>query len=194
MKRAGSQREQDGRDSSLATTGSSIKQQYRTVFCALNHTRSSFKPAIYYADSGLSFDASSEVYRGEALVLAAGSDKGRGGSISVWEEGVKRAGQQRERDGGDSFLAATDSIEQQYRTAFCALNQTRSSYKPAIYMDSGLSFDASLEVCGGGLSTLELIDLTAGAFETLKQTTQKRCPLSCVHLLTVACTCLASRA
>ena len=45
----------------LEPAGSSIKQQYRTAFCALKHTRSSYKPAIYM-DSGLSFDASSEVF------------------------------------------------------------------------------------------------------------------------------------
>ena len=111
----------------------------------MKHTRSSYKPAIY-ADSGLSFDDSSGVYGGEDLALEVGSGKVRGGSSSDWEEGVKMAGSQREQDGGDSFLATADSIKQQYRTAFCALKHTRSSYKPAIYMDSGLSFDASSEV------------------------------------------------
>ena len=81
--------------------------------------------------------------------LAVGSGKGRGGSSSVWEEAVKGAGPQKERDGGGYFPATADSIKQQYRTAFCALKQTRSSYKPAIYVDSGLSFDASSGVYGG---------------------------------------------
>ena len=36
-----------------------------------------------------------------------GSGKVRGGSSTVWEQGVKRAEPQRERDGGDSFLATT---------------------------------------------------------------------------------------
>ena len=62
---------------------------------------------------------------------------------------MKRAGPQREQDGGDSFPATTDSIEQQYRTAFCALKHTRSSYKTVIFMDDGLSFDASSEVYAG---------------------------------------------
>ena len=119
------------------------------VFCALKHTRSSYKAAIYM-DSRLSFDASSEVYGGEDLALAVGSSKLKGGRGSVFGEGVKRAGSQRERDGGDSFLATTDtSTKQQYRTVFCPLKHTRSSYKPAIFMDSGLSFDASSEVYGG---------------------------------------------
>ena len=148
MKRAGSQRERDGGDSFLATTDTSIKQQYRTVFCALKHARSSYKPAIY-RDSGLSFEASSEVYGGEDLDLAVGSGKLKGGRGSVLGEGVKRAGSQRERDGGNSFPATTDSIRQQHRTAFCALKHTSSSYKPAIYMDSGLSFDAFSGVYGG---------------------------------------------
>ena len=149
MKSAGPHRERDGGDFFLATTDG-IRQQYCTAFCALKHTRSSYKPDVYYMDIGLSFDASSEVYGGEDLALAVGIGKGRGGSSSVREEGVKRAGPQRERDGGDFFLATTDSIKQQYRTAFCALKHTRGSYKPAIYVDIGLSFDASLEVYGGG--------------------------------------------
>ena len=101
-------------------------------------------------DSGLSFDASSEVYGGEDLALAVGSGKLKGGRLgSVFGEGVKRAGSQRERDGGNSVPAATDSISQQHRTAFCALKHTRNSYKSAFYMDSGLSFDASWGVYGG---------------------------------------------
>ena len=149
VKRAGSQRERDGGDSFL-TTADGIRQQYHTAFGVLKHTRSSYKPAIYM-DIGLSFDASSEVYGGRDLALAVTSGKLMGGRGSVFGEGVKRAGPQRERDGGDSFLATTDtSIKQQYRTAFCALKHTRSSYEPAIYMDSGLSFGASSGVHGGG--------------------------------------------
>ena len=84
------------------------------------------------------------------MALAVGSSKVRCGSSSVWEEGVKRAVPQRERDSGDPFLATTDgSTKQQYRTAFCGLKHTRSSYKPAIYfMDSELPFDAFSEVLG----------------------------------------------
>ena len=84
-------------------------------------------------DSGLSFDASSEVCGGEDLDRAVGNGKVKGGSGSVLGDGIKRAEPQRERDGGDSFLATTDSIRQQHRTAFCALKHTRSSCKPAIY-------------------------------------------------------------
>ena len=68
--------------------------------------------------SGLSFNASSEVYWGKDLDLAVGSGKLKGGSGSVLGEGVKRAGPQRDRDGVDYFLATTDSIRQQHRTAF----------------------------------------------------------------------------
>ena len=144
VKRAGSQKERDGGDSFLATTDTSIKQQYRTAFCALKHTRISYKPAIFM-DSGLSFDASSEVYGGEDLDRAVGSSKLKGGSGDVLGEGMKRAGPQRERDGDDSF-----SIRQQDRTAFCALKHTRSSHKLAIYyVDIGLSFNASSEVYRG---------------------------------------------
>ena len=81
VKRAGSQRERDGGDSSPATTDTSIKQQYRSAFCALKHTRSSCKPALYYVASGSSFDASSEVYRGEDSALVAGNGKVRGRGI-----------------------------------------------------------------------------------------------------------------
>ena len=67
----------------VATTDTSIKQQSRTafLFCALKHTRSSYKPAIYYVDSGLSFDASSEVYEGEGSDLAVGSGKVGSGKL-----------------------------------------------------------------------------------------------------------------
>ena len=124
------------------------------VFCALNHTRSSYKPDIYMG-SGLSFDASSGVFGGEEVALAVGIGKVKGGSGRVWKERMKRAGPQRERDGGDSFLATTDSIRQQYCTAFCALKHARSSHKPAVhYMDSGLSFGASPGVYRGEDSAL----------------------------------------
>ena len=46
-------------------------------------TRSSYKPAIYYMDSGLSFVVFSEVFGGEDLTLAAGGGRagGTGGYI-----------------------------------------------------------------------------------------------------------------
>ena len=60
-----------------------------------------------------------------------------------------------EQDGVGSFLATTDSnIKQEYRTALCGLKHTRSSYKIVIYMDRGLSFDASSGVYGGEDSAL----------------------------------------
>ena len=87
---------------------------------------------------------------GRTWTVRLESGKLKGGSGSVLGEGVMRARPQRERDGGDSFLATTDSIRQQHRTAFCALKHTCSSYKLAIYyLDSGLSFDASSEAYGG---------------------------------------------
>ena len=70
MTRAELQKEREGGDSLLATTGSSIMQQHRTTFHALKHTRSTYKPAINQ-DSGLTFDASSEVRGGRDLALVA---------------------------------------------------------------------------------------------------------------------------
>ena len=70
---------------------------------------------------------------------------------------MTRARPRREQGGGDSFLATTDSIRQQHRTAFCALKHTHSSYKLAIYyVDSGLSFDACSKVHGGRTWPLRL--------------------------------------
>ena len=113
VKVAEPQRKQDGVDSFLATTHSNIKQEYRTALCGLKHMRSSYKPAIYM-DRGLSFDASSGVYEGEDSALEVGSGKVRGGRGSVLGAEMKRAGSRREQDGGDSFLATTDtSIKQQ---------------------------------------------------------------------------------
>ena len=109
-------------------------------------------------NTGLLFDAFSEVYGGEDLDRAVGSDKLKGESGSFLGEGMKRAGPQKKRDGEDSFLATTNSIKQQHRTAFCALKHPRSSYKLAFYyVDSGSSFDASSEVYAG-----EDLALTAG--------------------------------
>ena len=89
VKRAGSQREQDGRDSFLDTTDTtSIKQQYkyRTVFCALNHTRSSHKPDNCVA-SGLSFDASSEMFWGRSWPLRLEVARLRAGAVGIGRTG-----------------------------------------------------------------------------------------------------------
>ena len=111
-------------------------------------------------DSGLSFDASSAVYAGEDLALAVGGVKVSvcgGGTGRVLGEGVKRAGAQKEQDGGDYFPATIDSsIKQLHRTAFCSLKHTRNSYKPAIYKDSGLSFDIFRKCMGGRTWPLRL--------------------------------------
>ena len=101
-------------------------------------------------DSGLSFDASSEVFWGEDLALAARSGKVRIGSRSVWEKGVKRVEPRRERDGGDSFIATTDSsIKQQYHTAFCALKHMRSSANQPFILTVG-SHSMIIRKCLGG--------------------------------------------
>ena len=53
-------------------------------------------------------------------------------------------------DGREAFpgTADRDSVDQQHRTAFCALKRARvfELYKPDVFMDSGFMVDASLEV------------------------------------------------
>ena len=45
---------------------------------------------------------------------------------------------QRKQDGSEYFpVIAQSSMDQQHRTTFCVLEGARSSYKPAICMDSG---------------------------------------------------------
>ena len=113
----------------------------------VKNTRSSFKPAIYL-NSGLSLDASSKVHGGEDFALEVGGGKVRSGNSRVWDGGVTRAELQKGRDGGNSLLATADSsIRQQQR--FCSLGHARSSYKPDIYLDRGLSLDESSDVHGG---------------------------------------------
>ena len=51
-------------------------------------------------------------------------------------EGVRKAGSQRERGSGDSFLATADSIRQQYRSAFnCALKHTRRKLQTSLFIN-----------------------------------------------------------
>ena len=96
--------------------------------------------------------------RGEDIALAVGDGKDTGGSSRVRWEGVTRAELQKERGGGNSPLATTNSgIGQQHRTSFCRLKQIRSGYNPAIYLDRvWLSFDASPELHGGRTRPLRL--------------------------------------
>ena len=79
-------------------------------------------------DSGSSFDASSEVFAGGDLPFAVGSGNVSGGN-NVFGGGGEREVKTTERARRwDSFLDTVDSsIEQQYRTAFCGLEHTRSS-------------------------------------------------------------------
>lgn len=62
---------------------------------------------------------------------------------------------QRKRDGREGFPGTTHSSkDQQHRTTFKTLEDTRGSSKPAVFMDSGVLVDASSEVPGtreGGL-------------------------------------------
>ena len=138
--RAETQRERDGGDAFLDTADSSIRQQYRTAFWALKYTHISYKPDAYM-DSGLPFDISG-VFAKEGSALAVGGGMVRVGSSRIWGERMYRAEPQRKRDDGNSFFDTIDSsVRQQYRPAYGAIRYTRSTYKLATYMNSGLSFD-----------------------------------------------------
>lgn len=84
MKRVELERERDGGDSFLGMVDSSIRQQYRAVFCALKQTRRCRKPTVHM-DSGLPFDSPLEVFGGEVLALVAGRGgaRGMGGASTV---------------------------------------------------------------------------------------------------------------
>ena len=77
--------------------------------------------------------------------------RGKSIGITSWGAGSgEGTSLQRKQDGGETLLAMTDSsIGKLHRTTFCALKHTRSSHYPVIYLDSGLSFDASLAVRSG---------------------------------------------
>ena len=66
-----------GRDSLLGTTDSNVDQEQRTAFCALEHARSSYKPAILM-DNGFLEDASSGGLGGEDWTLAVGDGRVKG--------------------------------------------------------------------------------------------------------------------
>ena len=86
------QRERGGRDSLIGTTDSSVDQQHRSVFFALKHACSSYKPAILM-DSGCLVDASSRVLGKEDRVLAVGGStvRGAGSNCSgMWGEGLEK--------------------------------------------------------------------------------------------------------
>ena len=60
-------------------------------------------------------------------------------------------------------------MDQQHRTTFCALEDARSSYKPAFFKDSGFLIDASLELHGGGLSRFWMDEMQGlGGFSCVK--------------------------
>ena len=165
------QRGRDGRDSLLPTTNSSVDQQHRTAFCVLKHVRSSYKPAIS-KDSRVLVDASSGVLGKEdwALAVEGGRVQGTGSkdSGSTWGEGLEKKIEelQRERDGRGSLLATTDRrVDQQHRTIFCALKHVRSSYKPAIFMDSEFLWMLHREFLGRMTGPLPLEVAGSGVWE-----------------------------
>lgn len=77
-------------DSLLSSTDVSIRQQYRTTFCALKHTCSSYNQVVYLG-SGSWLDSSSGVHEGEGMALAVGGGKARGENSRVKLEGVTKA-------------------------------------------------------------------------------------------------------
>ena len=104
-------------------TDSSIGRLHRTAFCALKHTRSSHYPPIY-SDSGLSFDASFKVHRGEDLALEVEGGRILRGtsSSSLGAGGGEGTSLQRKQGGGKTLLGTTNSSSGQlHLTTFCAL-------------------------------------------------------------------------
>ena len=94
---------------------------------------------------------------GEDWALAVGGGRVRDtrskSSDSMWGGGLENQVEepQEERDSRDSLLGTTDSsVDQQYRTTFCALKHACSSNKPGILMGSGFLVDAFSGVLGGG--------------------------------------------
>ena len=88
----------------------------------------------------------------ERVTTAATRDFVTGGiATPLTGEGFeKTVALQSKQEGRQPFPGtAHSSIDQQHRTIFCALKDARSSYKPAIFMDSGCLVDTSLEVLGG---------------------------------------------
>ena len=78
-----------------------------------------------------------------------------GSSSSMFGEGLEKVELQREQGGREAFPGTTNrGIDQQHRTTFYALKYARSSYKPAIFMDSGFLVDTSLEMLEGGAQSL----------------------------------------
>ncbi|CAM9529130.1 unnamed protein product, partial [Laminaria digitata] len=90
---------------------------------------------------------------GEDWALAVGDfrvkgKESNGSSSSMLGEGLEKVELQRKQ--GGRFPGTTNSsIDQQHRTTFYALKQARSSYKPAIFMESGFLIDSSSEVLEG---------------------------------------------
>ena len=77
------------------------------------------------------------------------------GSNIIAGEGVERVEFQRKRDGKEDFPGTTHSSkDQQHRTTFYAVKDVRSSYKPALFMDSRFLVDTFWEVSGGVLPGL----------------------------------------
>ena len=104
--------------------------QHNTTLSALEDARSRYKPIIFI-DSGVLVD----FFR-----------KYSGGRTRLLRREMGRSGEKRVTAVGTTHNSSTD---QQHRTAFYALKDARSSYKPAIFMDSGFLVDTSSDVLGG---------------------------------------------
>ena len=74
----------------------------------------------------------------------------------MWGDGLEKVEELlRKQNGRESFPGMTHSgTDQQHRTTFGALAGTRSSYKPAVFMDSGFSVEAAWETLRGGARSL----------------------------------------
>ena len=77
--------------------------------------------------------------------------RSKSGSIIGWGAGDGQGiPLQRKQGGEETLLGTTDSsVGQIHRTTFGASRHTHSSHDTAVYLDNGLSFDASLELRRG---------------------------------------------
>ena len=127
---------QDGGETLPRVTDSSIERLHRTTFCALKHTRSRHYPAVCL-DSGLSFDASFKVHRGEDLALEVEGGRILRGtsSSSLGAGGGEGTSLQRKQGGGKTLLGTTNSSIGQLHciTLLCVETYARQSLPSRLF-------------------------------------------------------------